>query len=407
MNLLQHLRMGRVQFNSPEHSQLDHCLCVPLSRIDDLNLSMWGGIFRSDGSFVSASGLINNGREVVGPGDGTLPAASKKLKGHSLYLGVCHYHYGHFLVETLSRIWGMTKADLAAYDHILLLPLNGSVPIFVWDLFRALGVIERVKVVSEPLSLETVTIPSPAIEYPQRVHRQIANLHLLFDNIPADQQSDQPLFLSRTDLVPGHHRVVVGEAKLERALANQGVRIFHPQHHPVMVQAAVLRKHRTIISFAGSALHTLMLTGGGHRVVAYSARKAPAVFPLIDLALGNRATYISAARTTLKGLSRMPVGFHPEIIDPRPVLRSLKHAGIIQRFDLGDYGTPEADASEVRRYNTALIMRQALEVSQREGDKVCHAEVAAYLQENELDTDMISQGCRSSELMLRFFHGIY
>ena len=91
LGLLQQLRVGRLQSHSPTRSRLRNCLCLPLTSIDNLSLRMRGGIFREDRSYVYESGLVTNGKEIVGPGKEKLPEPSLKLTGHSLYLGVCHY----------------------------------------------------------------------------------------------------------------------------------------------------------------------------------------------------------------------------------------------------------------------------------------------------------------------------
>ena len=401
-NLLQPLRVGRVSDRQPERVDLDDALCVPLVLLPGAGLRLTGGVFGSDGGYVPASGLVTGKRTILGPATTPLPPPAGSLLGRSLYLGPCHYHYGHFLVETLSRLWCVGRAELRTFDHILILPLSNPVAAFVREFFGLLGVADRLRVVDAPMALESVCMPAPAIRYPGRVHRQVASIADLFDG-DATATTAQPLFLSRAALVPGHHRVLVGEHHIERVLAEQGVRIFRPERHTVAAQIAALRAHRVIISFAGSALHSLIPAGGHRQVIAYSARPAPAVFPLLDMALQNDAVYIQARRKPMTGQAALRTGFNPEIIDPRPVLATLRAAGIIGRYDLGSYGTAAADAAEVRRYNTALILRRALEVSQQAPEADCHAEIAAFRRAYVLDPELLAQAREGSELMRRFF----
>jgi hypothetical protein len=402
-NRLQRQLIGRVRQLPPALLDLDGCLCQPLSPLPGAQLRLSGGIFNADGEYVAASGLVTSGRTVVGPAEGALPKPVETLPGRSLYLGVCHYHYGHFLTETLSRLWAFSREQLSDFDHILILPLNGHVPQFVRDLFHSMKLQDRLRVVAAPCNLEAVCIPGPAIQYPGRVHRQVAAIPKLFAHIGGQPETEQPLYISRTAVTPGHHRVVVGEDRLERALAASGVRIFHPQRHSVMDQIATLRAHRNLIGFAGSALHTLIPAGGGHVLFAYTARQVPAVFPLVDLALGNDATYIRARRKQLPGMVRLPVGFAPQLIDAREILARLRESGLIKTYDLADYGTPGADAKEVRRHNTAVLLRRVLELSQSERSETCHAEIEAFRRIHELDDEMLRHARRESSLLRRYF----
>ncbi len=399
---LRRFRVGRVSERQPELVDVDDALCVPLAHLPGAELGLTGGIFRSDGGYVPAAGLVTGKRTIVGPGSKPLPPASEWLSGRSLYLGPCHYHYGHFLVETLSRLWCVGRRELETFDHILLLPLNGHVSGFVREFFELLGVADRLRVVDAPKALESVCVPAPAIRYPGTVHRDVASIGALFGS-DTTAKTAQPLFLSRAALVPGHHRVLIGEHHIERVLAGQGVRIFRPERHTVAEQIAAFREHRVIIGFAGSALHTLIPAGGRRHVIAYSARPAPAVFPLLDMALLNDAMYIQAGRGRIPGQATVRPGFSPEIIDPRPVLATLRAEGVIGRYELGSYGTAAADVAEARRYNTALILRRALEASQQMPEADCHAEVAVFRQSHALDLELLAQAREGSELMRRFF----
>jgi hypothetical protein len=121
------------------------------------------------------------------------------------------------------------------------------------------------------------------------------------------------------------------------------------------------------------------------------------------LAYGNEAIYIRAMRTGLAGIASMATGFSAEIIDPRPILAALRNAGVVGSYDLGDYGKPNVDAKEVCRYNTALLLRRVLEVSQSEGDEFCRDEIMSFRARYKLDEGMIAQAREGSALLRQYF----
>jgi len=397
------LRPPKVLRAKPELLQHENLLCMPLSSLDTQKLRLQGGLYSGKNGYIPSSGLITNQQVIVGDGPIPPPSSAPMLTGNSLYLGVCHYHFGHFLIETLSRLWFLNPEEIKKFDHIVLLPLNGTVPEFALDLFKLLEADHLLRVITEPVFLENVCIPSPAIEYPRQVHQAIDNIQRLFAPSFAAEPTEQAVFLSRSRLVPGHHRMIIGEDWLERALHGQGVLIFHPQDHAIHEQISILRRHRTVIGFAGSALHTLILARGGKKVLAYSARKTPAVFPLLDKALHNRGVYVRAGRDSLAGLASLAVGFKPQFIDPRLVLRELKRQKVIKDNRLEGYGTAASEAREVSRYNTALLLRWVLEASQTQAESDCRARIRAFADNHELDADMLAQARQGSALMRHFF----
>jgi len=198
--------------------------------------------------------------------------------------------------------------------------------------------------------------------------------------------------------------MIIGEDSLEKVLQAQGVLFFHPQRdHGIYEQIRVLCRHKTIIGFAGSALHTLMLSGGNKKVIAYSARKIPSIFPLLDKALANKGVYVKSGRMSLNGLAELSVGFKPQLIDPRIVLHQLKRQNVISDDTVLGYGTAESDAQEVRRYNTALLLRWVLKASQTQTEGDCHAFIQKFVNDYALDIGMLEQARQGSELMRRFF----
>jgi hypothetical protein len=402
-DLFQYLRIHTVKNKPPNLLKLRNSFCFPLHSHNPQQFKFYGGLYRQDGSYIPSSGLVTGGKVVVG-GD-KLPEGTiaKIITGKSLYLGVCHYHFGHFLVETLSRLWFLNPKEITEFDHIILLPLNNHIPHFVYDLFDLLGVANRIFVVEEPVLLENVWLPEPAIVYPTIVHQHIKNIWLLFADLTETKKSQQPLYISRTLLSPGHHRVIIGENYLEAALARQGIRIYHPQLHSIANQISTLSEHQTIVGFAGSALHSLILAGGRKKIITYSNRPIPQVFLLLDKVMDNQANYINARRKSLTGLASMATGFAPQLIDPRIILKALKKQKLISDSRIDDYGTQESDTTEVKKFNTALILRRILEISSIKNKPDCFAEITNFKNIYPLDEDMLEHARQSSELLRQYF----
>ncbi len=400
-DVLFYVRSKQLQKNQPKLLRLQHVFCQPLTPVNANRFQFIGGLYSPQGYYIAESGLTTSGQMIV-CGNKLSHAEVNILPGKSLYLGICHYHFGHFLVQTLSRLWFLHESEITQFDHIVLLPLNDHIPAFVYELFDILGVADRIISVNRLVQLEFVYLPAPALEYPSLVYQAINRVQHLFISRNKINYSKQALFLSRTQLTPGHHRVIIGEHRLEQCLREEGFQIFYPEQHSIEEQIHTLAIHKTIIGFAGSALHTLILAGGQKNIIAYSARPIPNVFKLIDKALCNHALYLNAARHNQTGCVNYPVGFKPQWINADSVLTTLKRKGLIQSF------TPEPQSSyttgqELAQYNTALLLRKILELSQTATCHECIEEIRLFKQHYAFDKPMLVQACRESELLRQYF----
>lgn len=337
--------------------------CLPLaptSKQPLAGLQLTGGLLSSVGKAIPSSG--QEGGSQISLRTRSLTSSDRKdaalLEGRSLYLGLCHDHYGHFCIETLSRLWPFEAEALRRFDHLLVPPLNGRLAPFVIDFFAGLGLADRLQPLHHCTRLQHVTVPDLPIDYPHRVAPVFQRLPQIW---PASSNSasdrDRLLVLSREALLPGHTRVVVGAQRMEQALAQAGAFIFHPEQHSLDEQVEVLRTHRRIVAFAGSALHTLMLVGGPRQVRSYSARARPAVFPLLDKALGVQSQHISANAHGLVGLQTQATAFRPEVIDCRPIQSALQTLGWLPTGPMWPAPGPE----DVLAHNTAAWLRLLLE----------------------------------------------
>lgn len=370
---------------------------LPLQGHTHPELALTGGAYDHQGGFIAASGLITHGRVVLGPTAVPTAHTPPVLPGRSLYLGLCHYHFGHFLTETLSRLWPFSRESLDSFDHVLVLPLGGELQSFALELFDRLGVRDRLLPVHAPMRLQSLTVTTPALVYPDFVHPAVRALSSL---LPTEGQADpHPLFVSRTALTPAHHRMVVGERELESVLAHAGFRIFHPQNQTLSEQIRVFQAHHTLVGYAGSALHTLLLVPGGKQVWSYSARQAPALFQHINKALGHQSLHIDARLPKRLPLSHPPIGFRPEIIDVPAVVRKLAQHGL-----LSPQLEPVMDEIQlIRQHDTAALMRWVLETSRTESLQRCRQLIEDFDPRHGLDYDLLEDGCRRSEVIRQCF----
>jgi capsular polysaccharide biosynthesis protein len=185
-----------------------------------------------------------------------------------VYLGWLFSHYGHFLMQSLARIWVLSQLD-PAHRVLFHQPSRAAWQPPGWALrtLEAVGVPpERILTLEVPTRLRRLIIPEPLFEprsttedYTVRAHEAMARPYqAVAERIAGDvQPSSQPDYLSRRRLPPSQ-RTIVGEEELEAVLRENGFRIAHTETMSFEEQVRLVNEHADIVSNAGSAAHNVL-----------------------------------------------------------------------------------------------------------------------------------------------------
>lgn len=198
-----------------------------------------------------------------------------------LYGGVMMPHYGHFLLESLSRLW----AAKAFPD----LPI-------VWQLVRAtrrpkpwqmevldIAGIDRKRIVllRRPMAFRTLLDADQGVRLNRFFHP--AQIAALASYPFREPNRSKRVWLSRSRL-PGVAGRVVDEIALEARLAGIGWTIVYPEQLTVREQLVVMADAWLLAGFIGSAFHTVVLGRDVQTKLRLLRRyndRIPAVYDLI------------------------------------------------------------------------------------------------------------------------------
>ena len=184
-----------------------------------------------------------------------------KRSGHSLYLGPWMRHYGHFITETLSRLW--LASEVKSYDHLVAYPfIFGSItPLKPYQLYflKLLGIDDPViQPLKKPCYFEKITIPeqgwvinSSVNENIKPLYRKIRDAHL--SNIT----SKSKIFLSRNDA--GYQRIR-NVIEVEALFKKRGFDIVYPEKLSIQEQLSRYANCEVMSGFSGTALHNCVFT---------------------------------------------------------------------------------------------------------------------------------------------------
>lgn len=234
------------------------------------------GVLTAEGLPVHSGALWRNGRALTTPP--ATPKGSLPLrKGTWLWGGVLWMHFGHFLVESMSRLWALAHLE-EEIDGILFIPKrprNGSEVIgFQRDLVALMGTDAPVACAGTPEQVERLIVPGQGIGLGQMISgtkRFRAAIHDRFakDIVP---KGAERLYISRSALPEGRGNLI-GEPAVEEYLRHAGYTVYHPEQHDVRHQIATYRAARQVIAAEGSALHLLAMVAAPKTKIAMIVRR--------------------------------------------------------------------------------------------------------------------------------------
>ncbi|ACK84661.1 hypothetical protein Mchl_3849 [Methylorubrum extorquens CM4] len=184
-----------------------------------------------------------------------------------VYIGWIHEHFGHFLLSTLSRLWGRLSERMIVYSgqHEIDYYFKKS---HIGSIFSALGLKPSQFIwLQEDFCFPRISVPSPAFEERNFAFRRFADLcnglGAVIGRETAHEYQGKPIFLSKARLTSGV-RKYLNEGDLNEALEVRGFKIIYPEQLGFPEQVSLWRNNKYITAFSGSALHTSIFAPGSY-----------------------------------------------------------------------------------------------------------------------------------------------
>jgi hypothetical protein len=260
----------------------------------------YGCLYDSHGKRIEHSCLKQEGKYLVKDAvDFSGESDLDVFDGNVLYLGVLLGHYGHFLLESISRWWSLI-GRLTSFDYYLVHLPNSNILEKQWVKdFLALAGIDREKIVyfDKPTRIKSVVVPEASLQignYIYQKYRDICQYLTKSLDLNSIKQTERPLYLSRRLLARGARRIG-GEELLEELLLKNGFHVVHPQFLSLEEQIYLINRHKHIVGIVGSALHSLVFSLTP-KIVTYIASEfnLPVSYVMLDKLCQNQSTYVNS-----------------------------------------------------------------------------------------------------------------
>jgi hypothetical protein len=256
------------------------------------------------------------------------PAGALRVREPVLFLGEIHDHWGHFITDSMSRMWALDQ--LPRTMKVLFAPdpkARIDTPL-VRELMGALELDGRLLRPEGPVIFDKVLCPIGALQLSRvyegfgRVHRRAAAvLARSAGEIPSG-----PVYLTRRRLGADLRRLA-DEEVLEGLLEREGFRILSPERMSLADQMALFNSRYPVVGAFGSAMHTVLFrqTDEPQPVATLFPGKIPPRFMMVDAVKAAQAAYIRCIRFE----GEPGAGGGGWRIQPRAAMQWLDAAGLI------------------------------------------------------------------------------
>ncbi len=262
------------------------------------------GVLDADGGYVPQGALWRRFRPITTEPEPPAEVA-ETIAGRWLWGGVLWVHFGHFLVESTSRLWGLANPG-GPVDGVLFIPKRPKVGEAVQPYHRHFMDLMApdlpIRVTASPVRVEELVVPGQGFGIGRIMAGTAKFRAAIHGRFAREVKPDGPdkLYISRSALGLGKGGLL-GEELLEGLLEKEGYEIFHPQKHPMETQIARYKAARQIIAADGSALHLYAMVGRADQQVAMISRRESGATNQLALNVasfcGREPVLIDALRT--------------------------------------------------------------------------------------------------------------
>lgn len=178
-------------------------------------------------------------------------------------------HFGHFLLESLSRLWAYET--FRQFDPYIFFYTPWGMPDYLEKSNYIYQVLSGFKIphnklifTNHPIRLRKVIIPCQKsgcysyLKNPEPVFFDFVRKFQFQQIKPTGFENVDKLYVSRSKL-PANLGKIIGESLFEEYLISEGYKIFHPEKFNFFQQLTVYKNAKKLIFSGGSAAHACIL----------------------------------------------------------------------------------------------------------------------------------------------------
>ncbi len=217
-----------------------------------------GGVVDEDNNYISLSSIPNRIDKAY-----DFAAPSETIDKKVVYLGYLVNHWGHYLVEGVSRLWYFLKNDPTIDKYIFTVEeyrecsVNGNYREFL----SLLGILDKVEIINKPARYKEVVVPQRS--YARRDYYS-EEYKRTFDAVAEEAMERagefdtyDSVFFSR-----GHFKKAkiyeIGGELLDSYFSNNGYKLVYPETISLTEMIVLIRSAKQCACASGSIAHNML-----------------------------------------------------------------------------------------------------------------------------------------------------
>ena len=174
-----------------------------------------------------------------------------------VFLGPLSKHYGHFILEGLSRLWFYLESNNTKYKAVY---ISSEGEDKFNELFNFFGIKkENILKIEKPTKFKTVIIPEQSIRLHDFYHvKYKETIDRIIERVNPSKY--EKVYYSKRGLKSGR---AFGEESIENVFLKNGYKVFHPQNLSLYDQISILKGCKMFASTSGTSAHNAIFMNDG------------------------------------------------------------------------------------------------------------------------------------------------
>lgn len=245
--------------------QGENATILPLRRNEaDGLLFGRGGVVDQNGNYVDLSCIRNRVQFAY-------PFENAEYKDEKVvYCGYLVNHWGHFLIEAVTRLWYFLENDETVDKYVFFLDENEEREIKgnYLEFLKLLKIWDKLEIINKPTTYREVIVPELGLRCMTHYSpKLVAVFDAVAENVVVDPAWDSPekIYYSRSQLAKGIP-FEFGFATLDDFFEKNGYKILYPEKVPLGQMIHYIRSADVIASLSGSLPHNMLFANNGQKV---------------------------------------------------------------------------------------------------------------------------------------------
>lgn len=223
-----------------------------------------GGVVDRDGQYVPLSaieGRVQYAYDVDQP----------EYKDETVvYCGYLVHHWGHFLIEGVTRLWYFLENDPTVDKYVFFLDENEQRQISgnYREFLQLLKIWDKLEIINKPTRYRRVIVPELGIRMRTAYTPKLLNVFdTIASNVVVDPAWETPekIYYSRSQFQKGIP-FEFGFATLDNFFEKNGYTILYPEKVPLGRMIHYIRNSKVVATLSGSLPHNMLFANQGQRV---------------------------------------------------------------------------------------------------------------------------------------------